>query len=89
MASWIKMADNYRPKVREELLATFPDYGEGIGTIYECTNIEKERFTIVQVRTITTTEVNTIPIEQGKTFVVPFDQIPITNLHRKFNMSRE
>jgi hypothetical protein len=86
--SWIKMNPDYRPKVGEELLATFSDYPEGIGTLYLCTQITPTSFFVKQIRSIAVTQITEIPESASKTFEISFDLIPLINLRRKFSFTR-
>lgn len=86
MASWIKISHEYKLKVGEELLATFSDWPDGIGTVYRCSEVTNNNFTITQQRVITASGVTEIEEDQRQTFVIPFAMLPIVNLHRKFRM---
>lgn len=83
------MSDDYKPKVDEELLATFSTWNDGIGTLYICTVVNANDFTVMQAKNITTTEVTDIPEKNRQKFTITFVQIPIINLHRRFSMGRE
>lgn len=89
MGSWIKMANNYKPAVGEELFATFSDWGGNIGTLYKCTEVTDKGFTVVSTRNIHSTEIRNIPETEQKEFIIPYSFIPIINLHREFKMGRE
>lgn len=86
--SWIKMDINYKLKIGEELLATFSDYPEGVGTLYKCIQINDISFTVIQIKHISTTEVSEIPDADRKTHEIPFSLVPLINLHRQFNFGR-
>jgi len=82
------MGNDYKPKIGEELLATFSDYPEGVGTLYSCTKVTDTYFTVIEIKNINTTGVTTIPEAERKTYEILFSSIPIINLHRKFNFGR-
>lgn len=72
---WFKINPNHRPEKGHALYATFdPESG---GTLYYVIDVNEKGFTL---KSDNHNGVN-IPEDQKKTFFIPYELIPITNLH--------
>lgn len=72
---WFKINPNHRPEKGHALYSTF-DLETG-GTLYYVIDVNKEGFTI---KSESQNGVQT-PDEEAKTYFIPYELIPITNLY--------